>query len=196
MKKTFLFLSLTLAVYSCKENNSDKNEIVEKAAENTESSFPIKRMSKSQDILNGIYSELLKNDKELQKLDEQINSIQKDGKIIKNIYSDVVSNSDDYYLLAKNSSKSIQDSILRKEILGLVENSSDKFNVKKNKLEELKKQVRLNNNRIFSFYQALKIRRTLPEIEKYQKTNPLKSDSLSLFINKQNQLLSELKNIK
>lgn len=196
MKKTLLFLSLTLAVYSCKENNSDKNEIVEKAAENTESSFPIKRMSKSQDILNGIYSELLKNDKELQKLDEKINSIQKDGKIIKNIYSDVVSNSDDYYLLAKNSAKSIQDSILRKEILALVRNSSDKFNVKKNKLEELKKQVRLNNNRIFSFYQALKIRRTLPEIEKYQKANPLKSDSLSLFINKQNQLLSELKNIK
>lgn len=196
MKKTFLFLSLTLAVYSCKENNSDKNEIVEKAAENTESSFPIKRMSKSQDILNGIYSELLKNDKELQKLDEKINSIQKDGKIIKNIYSDIVSNSDDYYLLAKNSAKSIQDSILRKEILGLVENSSDKFNVKKNKLEELKKQVRLNNNRIFSFYQALKIRRTLPEIEKYQKANPLKSDSLSLFINKQNQLLTELQNIK
>ena len=196
MKKTFLFLSLTLAVYSCKENNSDKNEIVEKAAENTESSFPIKRMSKSQDILNGIYSELLKNDKELQKLDEKINSIQQDGKIIKNIYSDVFSNSDDYYLLAKNSAKSIQDSILRKEILGLVENSSDKFNVKKNKLEELKKQVRLNNNRIFSFYQALKIRRTLPEIEKYQKANPLKSDSLSLFINKQNQLLTELQNIK
>ena len=196
MKKTFLFLSLTLAFYSCKETNSDKNKIVEKAAENTESSFPIKRMSNSQDILNGIYSELLKNDKELQKLDEKINSIQKDGKIIKNIYSDVVSNSDDYYLLAKNSAKSIQDSILRKEILTLVDNSCDKFNVKKNKVEDLKKQVRLNNNRIFSFYQALKIRRTLPEIERYQKANPLKSDSLSLFINKQNHFLTELKNIK
>jgi len=183
-------------ISSCKEDNSKENEIVEKAAENTESSFPIKRMSKSQDILSGIYSELLKNDKELQKFDEKINSIQQDSKIIKNIYDDVVNNSDDYYLLAENSAKSIQDSILKKEILGLVKNSSDKFNVKKNKLEELKKQVRLNNNRIFSFYQALKIRRTLPEIEKYQKANPLKSDSLSLFINKQNKLLSELKNIK
>ncbi len=196
MKKTFLFISITLAFYSCKENNSDKNEIVEKAAENTESSFPIKRMSKSQDILNGIYSELLKNDAELQKLDEKVNSIQNDGKIIKNINSDVVSNSDDYYLLATNSAKSIQDSILRKQILGLVENSSDKFNVNKNKLEELKKQVRLNNNRIFSFYQALKIRRTIPEIEKYQKAHPLKTDSLTQFINKQNQLLNQLKNMK
>lgn len=196
MKKTFLFLSLTLAFYSCKETNSDKNKIVEKAAENTESGFPIKRMSKSQDILNGIYSELLKNDKELQKLDEKINSIQNDGKILKNINSDIVSNSDDYYLLAKNSAKSIQDSILRKEILGLVENSSDKFNVNKNKLEELKKQVRLNNNRIFSFYQALKIRRTIPEIEKYQKAHPLNTDSLNQFISKQNQLLNELKNMK
>ena len=196
MKKTFLFISITLAFYSCKENNSDKNEIVEKAAENTESSFSIKRMSKSQDILNGIYSELLKNDAELQKLDEKINSIQNDGKILKNINRDIVSNSDDYYLLAKNSAKSIQDSTMRKEILGLVENSSDKFSVNKNKLEELKKQVRLNNNRIFSFYQALKIRRTISEIEKYQQAHPLKTDSLNQFINKQNQLLSELKKIR
>lgn len=196
MKKTFLFLSLTLAFYSCKETNSDKNKIVEKAAENTESSFSIKRMSNSQDILNGIYSELLKNDEGLQKLDEKINSIQQDSKIITNIYDDIVNNSDNYYLLAENSAKSIQDSILKKEILGLVKNSFDKFNVKKNKLMELKKQIRVNNIKIFSYYQALKIRRTLPEIEKYQKTNPLKSDSLSLFINKQNQLLTELKNIK
>lgn len=196
MKKIFLVLSFSLFIFSCKENNSDKNEIVEKAAENTESSFPIKRMSKTQDILDGMYSEIMKNDSELQELDEKINSLQKDSRIINNIYDDVVNNSDAYYLLSENDAKSIQDSILRKEILGLVKNSSENFNTKKYKLEEFKKQVRLNSKKIFSFYQALKIRRTLPEIEKYQKTHPLKTDSLTQFINKQNQLLNELKNMK
>ncbi|MPT32623.1 MAG: hypothetical protein E2600_13380 [Chryseobacterium sp.] len=196
MKKTFLVLSFSLFIFSCKENDSGKNKIVEKAAENTESSFPIKRMSKTQDILNGIYSELLKNDPELQKLDEEVNSLQKDSRIIKNIYDDVVNNSDDYYLLAENDAKLIQDSILRKEILGLVKKSSENFTVKKDKLEELKNQVNHNSNKIFSFYQALKVRRTLPEIEKYQNAHPLKTDSLTQFINKQNQLLNKLKNFK
>ena len=57
---------------SCKKNISTENKIVEKAAENTESSFPIKRMSYSQDILDGMYSELIKNDSKLQAFDEKI----------------------------------------------------------------------------------------------------------------------------
>ena len=72
----------------------------------------------------------------------------------------------------------------------------EKFDLKKDKLEELKKQVNLNYNKIFSFYDAIKIRKTLPEIEKYQNANPLKIDSLENNIKKQNQLLVELKNLK
>jgi len=193
--KTFLILSFSLLIVSCKENDSTKNEIVEKAAENTESSFPIKRMGNSQNILDGIYSELIKNDSQLKKLDEKVASIQNDSRIIEKIYDDVIKNSTDYYILADNA-KTISDSVLKREILKLVNNSSEKFKLKKDKIEELKRQVRFNNYKTYSFYQALKIRRTLPEIEKYQKANPLKSDSLSLFIIKQNQLLSELKNIK
>ncbi|WP_159436354.1 hypothetical protein [Chryseobacterium indoltheticum] len=47
-----------------------------------------------------------------------------------------------------------------------------------------------------SLYNAFKIKKTLPEIEKYQNAHPLKTDSLNNFINKQNQLLNELKNLK
>lgn len=196
MKKTFLILSFILLISSCKEDNSKENEIVEKAAENTESSFPIKRMSKNQDILDGIYSELLKDDPQLKNFDEKLISLQQDSRIIQNLNDDIINNSGDYYLLADNAAKSIRDSVLKKEILGLVNNSSDKFNTRKDKFEELKKQINLNYFKIFSFYQALKIKKTIPEIEKYQKTHPLKTDSLTQFINKQNQLLNELKNIK
>ncbi len=179
---------------SCKKNISTENKIVEKAAENTESSFPIKRMSYSEDILNGMYSELMKNDSELKKLDDKINLLQQDSKKMKEIYQDVINNSDNYYTSAQNKAKTIQDSTLKKEILNLVKNSSEKFDLKKNKLEELTKQVNLNYNKIYSFYNVIKIRKTLPEIEKYQKANPIKTDSLNNFINKQNQLLNELKN--
>lgn len=196
MKKTFLILSLILMISSCKEDNSKENEIVEKAAGNTDSSFPIKRMSRSQDILDGIYSELLKDDPQLKNFDEKLVSLQQDSRIIQNLNDDIINNSDEYYLLANNAAKAIRDSALKKEILDFVQNSTDKFSTKKDKFEELKKQINLNYFKIFSFYQALKIKKTLPEIEKYQQAHPLKTDSLTQFINKQNQLLSELKNIK
>ena len=195
MKRIFLLSAFSLLIISCKESKTNDKEIVEKAADNTESSFPIKRMSNSQNILDGIYSELIKNDSQLKKLDEKVASIQNDSRIIEKIYDDVIKNSTDYYILADNA-KTISDSILKKEILKLVNNSSEKFDLKKDKIEELKKQVRHNNYKTYSFYQALKIKKTIPEIEKYQRTHPLKTDSLTQFINKQNQLLNELKNMK
>ncbi|ANF52485.1 hypothetical protein A0O34_19035 [Chryseobacterium glaciei] len=196
MKKILFSSILSLSLLSCSENKPKQTEIVEKAAENTESSFPIKRLSNTQDILEGIYSEQIKNNKDLKELDEKVLSIQQDSREMQNIYKDIITNSEDYYNIAENRAKVIRDSALKKEILSLLQNSSEKFNLKKKKLEELTKQVNLNNYKISSFYNAFKIKKTLPEIEKYQNAHPLKTDSLNNFINKQNQLLNELKNLK
>lgn len=196
MKKILIISCIVLFVSSCRNKNSEHDEIVEKAAENTESSLPIKRMSNTENILDGIYSELIKKDSELQKLDSKVNSLQKDQRIIKDLYSDIIQNTDDYYRIAGIEAKGIQDSILKNEILALVNNSSENFNTKKVKFEEMMKQLNLNYHKIYSFYNSVKIRRTLPEIEKYQKAHPLKTDSLESLINKQNQLLDELKNMK
>lgn len=195
MKKIIITSTLFLLIVSCNQKDAE-NKIVDTAAENTESSFPIKRMSNAQNILDGIYSELIKNDAELQKLDKKVNAITSDSKIMKELYSDIINNSNDYYNIAESNAKAINDSLLKKEILAIVTNSSEKFTQKKIKFEELVKQVNINNHKIYSFYQAFKIRKTLPEIEKYQNTHPLKTDSLNNFINKQNQLLNELKNLK
>lgn len=195
MKKILIASTLFLFIISCKQKDTE-NKIVDTAAENTESSFPIKRMSNAQNILDGIYSELMKNDAELQKLDKKVNAITSDSKIMKELYSDIINNSNDYYNIAESNARAINDSLLKKEILAIVKNSSEKFIQKKIKFEELTKQVSLNNHKIYSFYQAFKIKKTLPEIEKYQNAHPLKTDSLNNFINKQNQLLNELKNLK
>ncbi|WP_241676839.1 hypothetical protein [Chryseobacterium sediminis] len=112
------------------------------------------------------------------------------------VYSSIISNSEDYYLIAKNEAKSINDSVLRKEMMNLITESSDKYYLKVQKIKELKSKINRNKQSIYSVYAALKIRKTLPEIEKYQNAHPLKTDSLNQFINKQKQLLEELKKIK
>jgi len=195
MKKILFASILALSLLSCSESKS-QNDIVEKAAENTESSIPIKRLSKTQDIFNGIYDEKIKNDKEIKKVDEKISLMQEDAHKMQGIYSSLISNSEDYYLIAKNEAKSINDSVLRKEMIKLIEESSDKYYQKVQKIKDLKHKINRNKQSIYSLYAAFKIRKTLPEIEKYQNAHPLKTDSLNQFINKQNKLLEELKNLK
>ncbi|WP_433630468.1 hypothetical protein [Chryseobacterium cucumeris] len=195
MKKILFASILALSLLSCSESKS-QNDIVEKAAENTESSIPIKRLSKTQDIFNGIYDEKIKNDREIKKVDEKISLMQEDAHKMQGIYSSLISNSEDYYLIAKNEAKSINDSVLRKEMIKLIEESSDKYYQKVQKIKDLKHKINRNKQSIYSLYAAFKIRKTLPEIEKYQNAHPLKTDSLNQFINKQNKLLEELKNLK
>ncbi|MFS4428032.1 hypothetical protein [Chryseobacterium sp. S90] len=196
MKKILFASILALSVLSCRETKSQNNDIVEKAAENTESSMPIKRLSKTQDIFNGIYYEKIKNDDEIKKVDKKIFLMQEDAHKMQGIYSSVISNSEDYYLIAENEAKSINDSVLRKEMMNLIKESSDKYYLKVQKIKELKSKIYRNKQSIYSLYTAFKIRKTLPEIEKYQNAHPLKTDSLNQFINKQNQLLEELKKLK
>nr|WP_315032111.1 hypothetical protein [uncultured Chryseobacterium sp.] len=196
MKKILFASVLTLSMISCRENKPQDDDLVGQAAENTESSIPIKRLSKTQDILNGIYYEKIKDDEELKKLDKKILSIQEDAHKIQDIYTKIISNSEDYYLIAEHQAKGINDSILRKEIIDIVKISSDKYSLKVQKIKDLKHKINQNKQYIYSYYGAFKIRKTLPEIEKYQKAHPLKTDSLDQFTSKQNQLLQELKNIK
>ncbi|WP_267402989.1 MULTISPECIES: hypothetical protein [unclassified Chryseobacterium] len=196
MKKILLSSALFLLIISCKENNNTDRNIVEKAAENTESSFPIKRLSKSQSIMDGIYSEKIKDDSKLLELDKRFQAIQNDSRIMKDLYDNVIKSSEDYYADAERRAKNIRDSALQKEVLNLLKNSSEKYDVKLNKLNELKVQINLNFIQLSSFYDAYKIKKTLPEIENYQDSHPLDTDSLESFIKKQNQLLNELKNLK
>ncbi|WP_027385415.1 hypothetical protein [Chryseobacterium gregarium] len=196
MKKIFITSTLFLFIISCQENKTADNDMVEKAVENTESSFSIKRMSKSKAIIDGIYIEKIKDDEHLKGFHKRFLSLQNDSRIMKDLYDDIIRSSENYYADADMRTKNIMDSALQKEVLDLLKNSSEKYDVKINKLNALKIQVNFNIIKLNSFYDIYKIKKTLPEIENYQETHPLETDSLQNFINKQNRLLNELKNLK
>jgi hypothetical protein len=195
MKKTLLTSALFLLLFSCTENKPENKLIVENAVENAESKS-YSRYSKGQNIIDGIYNEQIKDDEKLKDFQKRFLSIQNDSEIMKHLYDDITRSSQNYYSDAEIRAKNIMDSTLQKEVLNLLKNSSEKYDAKINKLNALKIQVNLNVIELNSFYNAYKIKKTLPEIEKYQDTHPLETDSLENFINKQNQLLNELKNLK
>ncbi|MEA1848498.1 hypothetical protein U9K52_06210 [Chryseobacterium sp. MHB01] len=196
MIKKLINAAFIFLIVSCSDGKTDGTQMVEKAAENIESDFPIKRLRNTQDILDGIYTEYIKNNKDMQSLDSKIADIQNDKHQIMKIYNDVIVNSENYYEIAEYRAKSIRDSGTKKEILSLLKNSEESYFLKTKRLNELKRKINQNYFEIYTWYDVFKIRKTLGEIEKYQNAHPLETDSLENFIRKQNDIINKLKTLK
>ncbi|WP_394660129.1 hypothetical protein [uncultured Chryseobacterium sp.] len=198
MKRTLLTATLSLLIFSCEENRSENKPLVENAVDKTDS--PLKGSFESSryddNMIDKIYSELIKNDKKLSALDEKILKIhEEESKVIRE-YENIFIKSEAYYRDAKNQSNSITDSLLKHQIKNQLKLSADKYDIKVKNMKALISRISKNTETINNVYIVFKIRKTLPEIEKYQNAHPLKTDNLEHFIGKQDQLLNELKNIK
>lgn len=197
MKKILFASALAILAISCKENKSRNAPAVENAVDNAESSVSgsLKSYRKG-NMVDQIYYELIKNDKNLKALDDKIIGINEESRQVLDVYGETLQKSESFYLDAHNQATFIKDSLLKQQLEKEIKISSGQYDLKISKVKELIAKVNTNNDNISNLYTAFKIRKTLPEIEKYQKAHPLKTDSLENFINKQNQLLNELKNLK
>ncbi|WP_294201267.1 hypothetical protein [Chryseobacterium sp. sg2396] len=198
MKKTLLTTTLLILLFSCNENRPENKPLIENAVDNTDSSLKGSFESSRYDdnMIDKIYSELIKNDKKLSALDEKILKIhEEESKVIRE-YENIFIKSEAYYRDAKNQSNSITDSLLKHQIKNQLKLSADKYDIKVKNMKALISRISKNTETINNVYIVFKIRKTLPEIEKYQNAHPLKTDNLEHFIGKQDQLLNELKNIK
>ncbi|MGC5745175.1 hypothetical protein [Chryseobacterium sp. NFX27] len=197
MKKILFASALAILTISCKENKSRNAPAVENAVDNAESSVSgsLKSYRKG-DMVDQIYYELIKNDKNLKALDDKIIGINEESRQVLDVYGETLQKSESFYLDAHNQATLIKDSLLKQQLEKEIKISSGQYDLKISKVKELIAKVNTNNDNISNLYTAFKIRKTLPEIEKYQNAHPLKTDSLENFINKQSQLLNELKNLK
>jgi len=197
MKKIFIASTLFLMIFSCNESKNENKPLVENAVDNTNSSIESSFSSGRDDnMIDKIYSEIIKNDKKLSALDDRMVKIYEKQRKTLEQYDNILNKSKSYYRDANYQANSIIDSLLKHQIENQIKISSEKYNVRIKNVKTLISQLTKNTERMNDYYTAFKIRKTLPEIEKYQNAHPLKTDSLENFINKQNQLLNELKNLK
>ncbi|WP_223607787.1 hypothetical protein [Chryseobacterium sp. OSA05B] len=197
MKKIFFASALVLSMLSCKENKSRNAPVAENAVDNAESSVSGSLKSYRKDnMIDQIYSELIKNDKSLKALDDKLIQLSEENGKVLAIYGETLRKSESFYADAHYQSGTIKDSLLKQQLEKEIKISSDTYDLKIGKVKELIAKVNKNSDDINNLYTAFKIRKTLPEIGKYQNAHPMKTDQLDNFINKQNQLLNELKNQK
>lgn len=197
MKKILFASALALSLLSCKENKSENTPLAENAVDNSESSISGSLKSGRKDnMIDKIYFELLKNDKNLKALDDKVSRVSEESEKVLSLYGETLNKSESFYLDAHQQAEMIKDSLLKQQVEKEIKISADQYDLKISKIKELIAKVNKNSDDINNLYTAFKIRKTLPEIEKYQNAHPMKADSLENFINKQNQLLNELKNFK
>lgn len=197
MKKILFASALAILTISCKENKSRNAPAVENAVDNAESSVSgsLKSYRKG-NMVDQIYYELIKNDKNLKALDDKIIEINEESRQVLAVYGETLQKSESFYLDAHSHAASIKDSLLKQQLEKEIKISSGQYDLKISKVKDLVAKINTNNDNISNLYTAFKVRKALPEIEKYQNAHPLKTDSLESFINKQSQLLNELKNLK
>ncbi|KQS92467.1 hypothetical protein [Chryseobacterium sp. Leaf394] len=197
MKKSLISTSLFLLIFSCSEKPENKpleNNVVDNVE--SSSSISLKSARGKGNLVLDIYSEMLKNDKKLQNLEQQIENVYKNTNVVISEYENIINKSDSYYNDAEQLTRSITDSLVKKEIERDIKFSYERYDLKTKKIKDLIVLINKNTSVIQDQHTIFKIRKTLPEIEKYQNAHPLKTDSLDNFINKQNQLLNELRNLK
>ena len=197
MKRIFLLFAFSFFIISCNENKTNP-PIVENAVDNAESSpmSSLKQGRYSENMVHQIYNELMKNDKSLKVLDEKIIDINEKTQKTISRYEDVINKSAIYYNDAEHLTRAITDSITKGQVKADIKISSEKYELKTKNIKDLIQRINENQSNIKDQYIVFRIKKTISEIEKYQQAHPLKTDSLNQFINKQNQLLSELKKIR
>lgn len=197
MKKILYIISLVALLISCKENNSENAPIADNLVDHAESSVSGSfKSGRGGDMIDQIYSELIKNDNNLKVLDDKISDANREAIQVIFKYKEILDKSESYYHDAQYHTDAISDSILKNGLTKSIKASSDQYSLKVKNIKDLISQIDVNEKKMNDLYTAFKIRKTLPEIEKYQQAHPLKTDQLNIFINKQNTLLKELKNLK
>lgn len=197
MKKIFFASVMAISLLSCRENKSD-NSPADNVIDNDGSlvSGSFKSYRGDEVTVNRIYFELIKNDKNLTALNTKIEKTFEQTEKTLAVYKKILNTSTSYYQDAHHQTKAITDSLVRQRVEKEITASSDQYDLKVKNVKECMDLIYKNKETLTSLYTAFKIRKTLPEIEKYQNAHPLQKDSLDHFINKQNRLLEELKSLK
>jgi hypothetical protein len=197
MRKILLTFVLFLLLFSCNKSHTENKPLVENAIDNTDSSIKGSfGSSRDENSIDRTYYEIIKNDKRLSAFDDQIVKNYENYRKVIATYDNILSKSEAFYRDASYQVNTITDSALKHQTEKQIMASSNQYELKIKNIRILIAALEKNNEKVNNLYTSFKIRKTLPEIKKYQNAHPLKTDSLENFIKKQDQLLDQLKNLK
>ena len=178
-----IFLFLTL--YSCNNSRTQDQHQNEtpKALEDKGSAYEIISKRGYDDLLESLYKELADKTQELKELEKQIDKLADSKSDSTELFSKYDEKSQSYYRSANNHVEQIKDTVLKESMMQLIENSLAKYNSSVSKHHDILKSINTKELSLNDLHLILKITRTLPLIDKYQKENLPATKSLEGYSN-------------
>ena len=169
------------------ENNKPTQQETPKALQ--DSKLEIKSYSRSGDLTEELYQELVGKTPSLKKLEDDLDAFIPKPNDLKDKFNQYDSKSNSYYNSANYKATAISDSLLKKKIISLIMTSNNKYSAKTAELNMLLKQISKDGATLNDHHSVLKIVLTLPMIEKYQDDNKPNKKEIKDLINQQEKLI-------
>ncbi len=138
-----------------------------KALDENSSSYGIKRGYG--DLVESLYNELSEKTPELSALKTQIENLAGSKSDSAESFNNYNNKNKSYYQSANNHLAQLHDTLLKEKIKQLIENSASRYNRSTAKHNELLKSIDRKLVTLNDLHTILKITRTLPLIEQYQR---------------------------
>jgi hypothetical protein len=166
---TLIFLTLA----SCNNSQTQDKEKQEtpKALEDKSLSYEIVSKRGYDDLVESLYIELVDKTPELKQLEIKIKNLRESKGDSTKLFDAYNGKNQVYFNSANEHIEQIKDSIMRDKMKTLISLSLTKYNLKILQHSNLLKAIDARNLTLNDLHTILKITRTLPLIEKYQKNN-------------------------
>ena len=199
--KNIIYFLLLISTFSCSRETKNKSSatskqdnIVEKIEDENSSRFSSGRSYNN--IVDGIYSEMIKNDSTLKKFDEEYNASYKQSQKALDEQDEILRKPKQYFLYVSENISHLKDSAKKNELKNFIKNNSEIFKQRDLKLREKYLEINSNQNSINDAYFAFKVKKTLPEMIKYLKQNPGNLENINKEILEQKKFLEKIKSLK
>ncbi len=193
--KTKILVSIifTWTIISC--NNYRKEETPKpetpKALQEKSSSVELLSKRNYDDLVESLYTELISKDVDLKKLEDNIDDLKRSKNDSISLFDKFNEKNESYYNSANRHCEKIKDSTLRNKIRILVAKNLTNYNSSIAKHNELLKIIETKELTISDLHNILKIVKTLPVIDKYQKDNLPRTKTLEGYIKRQDETIKD-----
>lgn len=156
-----------------------------KALENSQGSFGISKRSSNSDLLEELYQEQVNKNPDLDRFEGELVAL--NGALSDTIepFETYIRKNQDYFTATQFHIKEIKDSVLKRKMESLVAAQLAKFENSIIDYKELRKRIARGQNSISELHEVLKITRTLPLMENYQKEKLPKTKPVEAYLKKQ-----------
>lgn len=141
--------------------------------------------------MESLYGELAGQDAGLKQLETTLDALDQGKEDAAGSFHQFDKKSRSYYRAADQHANIVSDSLLKDRVKKLLEDYLAKYNVVTKKHQELLKTIDAKTTKLADLHAVLKIVKTLPVIEKYQKDNRPGIASLERYSNKQDGAIDE-----